>query len=71
MIGKVRTVFWLGIVMMFLPFFGIPNTWKTALAVIIGVTLVVIAFLLRKHYRIMRGVIKNLEHSVAEKTFHE
>lgn len=71
MIGKIRIVFWLGIVMMFLPFFGIPNTWKTVMAIIVGLLLVVIAFLLRKHYRTMRSIIKNLEHTVAETTLHE
>lgn len=66
MIGKLRTLFWLGIVMVFLPFFGIPNTWKTAIAVLIGLALVMIAVSLRRNYRSMRSIIRNLEQHAAE-----
>lgn len=62
MIGKLRLLFWLGIVMLFLPFFGIPDTWKMYLAVLIGAGIIALAILLRKNYRAMRLVIKNLEH---------
>ena len=71
MIGNIRTVFWLGIVMLFLPFFGIPNNWKTLMAVGIGLILIILAFMMRKQYRAVRSVIRNLEHTVAEKTLHE
>lgn len=71
MIGHVRTVLWLGVIMMFLPFLGIPNTWKAVCAVGAGVVLVYTAFNLRKHYRAMRSVIKNLEHSALQNTLYE
>lgn len=54
MIGKLRLLFWLGIIMLFLPFFGIPNTWKMIIALLIGVTLIGIAILLRNNYRALR-----------------
>ncbi|MEO5645946.1 MAG: hypothetical protein ABIO57_02655 [Candidatus Paceibacterota bacterium] len=68
MIGKFRVLFWLGIVMLFLPFFGISNTWKTVIAVLIGVALITLAVLLRNSYRALRIIIRNLEHSVVHTT---
>jgi uncharacterized membrane protein len=68
MIGKLRLLFWMGIVMLFLPFFGIPNTWKTILAILIGLVLILVSLSLRKRYRAMRNIIRNLEHSVAQHT---
>lgn len=62
MIAKLRLLFWLGIVMLFLPFFGIPNAWKTILAVIIGIFLVTISIALRRNYRSLRHTIRTLEH---------
>jgi hypothetical protein len=66
MIGKLRLLFWLGIVMLFLPFFGIPNTWKTVLAIMIGVAIIAISLSLRRHYRSQRAIIRNLEHTIAD-----
>jgi O-antigen/teichoic acid export membrane protein len=61
MIGKLRLLFWLGIIMLFLPFFGIPNTWKTIIAVGIGVLLISLSLSLRKKYRSLRHTIRTLE----------
>lgn len=71
MIGKLRLLFWLGVVMLFLPFLGIPNTWKMLLAVSVGVLLIVMALLLRKKYRALRGVIRNLEQTLTESTLQQ
>jgi hypothetical protein len=71
MIGKLRILFWLGIVMLFLPFFGIPNTWKTVLAVLIGIALIIASVSLRKRYRALRIHIRSLENTVVEQTLQE
>ena len=71
MIGKLRLLFWLGIIMIFLSFLGIPNTWKMIMAILIGIALIIISFSLRKKYRSLRLVIRNLERSVPEKNLHE
>ncbi|MES2224963.1 MAG: hypothetical protein V4478_03175 [Patescibacteria group bacterium] len=71
MIGKLRVLFWLGIVMLFLPFFGIPNVWKTVIAIAIGIALVALAILLRTQYRAVRTIIRNLEQAAAGQTLHE
>jgi hypothetical protein len=68
MIGRLRLVFWTGIALTFLPFFGIPNTWKTGLAIAIGIGLIVLSIALRKKYRALRLIIRNLERTVAEQT---
>ncbi len=71
MIGKLRLLFWMGIVMLFLPFFGIPNVWKTVIAITIGIALVALAILLRTQYRALRAIIRNLEQAAAGQTLHE
>ncbi|HTH92991.1 MAG TPA: hypothetical protein VL576_00735 [Candidatus Paceibacterota bacterium] len=70
MIGKLRILFWLGVLMLFLPFLGIPNTWKTIIAVIIGIALIALSILLRRKYRSLRHMIRTLEHSVIEQPIH-
>ena len=71
MVGKLRLLFWLGIVMLFLPFLGIPNTWKMVLAVLIGIILIVIAMLLRRNHRAMRIIVRNLEQTITEQTLSD
>jgi heme O synthase-like polyprenyltransferase len=71
MIGKLRLLFWLGIVMLFLPFLGIPNTWKMILAMLIGIGLIALALSLRKQHRSLRHTIRTLEHSITESIHHE
>lgn len=66
MIGKLRLLFWIGIVMLFLPFLGISNIWKEVLAMIIGLILILMSMRLRKNYRAMRSIIRNLEHSIVQ-----
>jgi len=58
MLSKLRTLFWLGILMLVLPFIGIPNTWKMILALIIGLGLIVLAFGMRRDYRAVRIKLK-------------
>ena len=58
MLSKLRTLFWLGIFMLILPFIGIPNTWKMILALIIGLGLIVLAFGMRRDYRLVRMKLK-------------
>jgi len=57
--------------MLFLPFLGIPNTWKTILAVVVGIMLIALSISMRKTHRSIRSIIRNLEHTIAEHTIHE
>lgn len=54
MLGKLRLLFWIGIVLLFLPFFGIPSTWKTLLTILAGIGIAYLAFRLRYAYKKMK-----------------
>jgi hypothetical protein len=71
MIGNIRTICYIGIGLLFLPHLGIPNSWKFILAVAIGLVLIVISFLLKKQYKILKFKLKRLEQPVLEQTIHE
>ena len=51
MIAKIRVVLWIGIVLLFVPFFGLPDVWKTAFIIILGIVLIYNAFSLRRAYK--------------------
>lgn len=58
MLRKLRTLFWLGILMLILPFIGIPNTIKMIVAIGIGLGLIILAVSMRKEYRTLRMKLK-------------
>ncbi|MBY0329032.1 hypothetical protein K2Q02_02995 [Patescibacteria group bacterium] len=58
MLRKLRTLFWLGILMLILPFIGIPNTIKMIIALSIGLGLIILAVGMRKEYRTLRMKLK-------------
>jgi len=61
MASKLRTLFWLGILMLVLSFIGIPDTGKMILALGIGVALILLSFGIRKDYRALRNKLKHYE----------
>jgi predicted Kef-type K+ transport protein len=71
MMGKISMVFWIGVGMLFLPFFGIENTWKLILAVLIGMALIVLSFILRKNYKLMKYKLRKFEQEVPVETVVE
>jgi hypothetical protein len=54
MVGKLRLLFWIGIVLLFLPFFGVVDSIKKVLTVALGVLLIVLTFRLRYAYKKLR-----------------
>ena len=58
MLSKLRTLFWLGILMLVLSFIGIPHTWKMIVAVLTGLSIIVLAFGMRRDYRALRLKLK-------------
>lgn len=54
MVGKLRLLLWIGIVLLFLPFFGVVDIVKTMLTVAIGVLLIVLTYRLRYAYKKLR-----------------
>jgi hypothetical protein len=71
MIGKISMVFWMGVGMLFLPFFGIPNTWKLILAVLVGLALIALSFMLRKSYKLMKYKLRKFEQEIPVETVVE
>jgi len=63
--SKEMSVMLLGVAVVILPYLGVPSAWRTLLLVLVGLTLIIIGFLLRAHG--MRGSGKNsLHHSFVE-----
>ena len=72
MIGKIRLLFWIGMIVLFIPYFGIPNTWKNIALGGIGIILILISFRMRKVYKSMKFRLRRFEQSVpAEDIIHE
>jgi hypothetical protein len=49
--GKLRLLQWVGIVVLFLPFFGVPDWLRTTLTIVIGLVLIYLAYSLRFAYK--------------------
>jgi hypothetical protein len=49
--SKERIIFILGIVIMFMPFLGFPNSWRSFFFVLIGLSLTLLAYRQRKEAR--------------------
>ncbi len=68
MVGKLRLLFWTGIVLICMPLLGIPRSWKTVLTVLIGCGIVYIVFRLRYAYKKMKFESRNTTAPVDEPT---
>lgn len=49
--GKLRLLLWIGIIVLFLPFFGVPDWLRTTLTIIIGIVLIYLAYTLKYAYK--------------------
>lgn len=58
MLSKLRTLFWLGIAIVCISYLGIPDNWKMAIALGIGVALIVLTLGLRRDYLKLRMKLK-------------
>lgn len=70
MMGKIKLLFWIGLVMLFLPFLGIPNVWKTGLAIFIGLVLIVLSFSIRRGIKLLKFKLRRLEQPVVDQSIH-
>lgn len=66
MIAKIRVLYWIGITMLFLPFFGIPSAWKTLGAIVIGVLLLWLTSGIRKNYKALKLKLRQNEDFVKQ-----
>ena len=51
MAGKLRLLVWIGIIVLFVPFFGITDWMRTVLTIIIGVVIIYLSFTLKFAYK--------------------
>ncbi len=70
MIRKLRILFWIGIVLLFVPFFGIHSSWKSILTVLIGVGIVYLSLSIRKDYKIIKFKLKRFEEPQVQPEIH-
>ncbi len=73
MIAKLRILFWIGIIILFLPFFGVPDWLRTALTIAIGIVIVYLTFSLRRSYKKLRFELRQgaiVPQSSTEPTIH-
>jgi predicted dinucleotide-binding enzyme len=58
---KLQILFWIGIVLLFVPFFGIPETAKTILTIVIGMILIIISFKLKHAHKELKFRLRRYE----------
>lgn len=49
--GKLRLLLWIGIIVLFLPYFGVPDWLRTSLTVLIGIVLIYLSYSLKYAYK--------------------
>ena len=66
--GKLRLLFWLGIIVLFLPFLGVPDWLRTALTIFIGIILIYLTFKFRYMYKKMKFELHQQEQIATEQS---
>ncbi len=61
MLTKLKILFWIGIVLLFLPFIGVASSIKTAVAIALGALVVWIALRMKKQYKELRFRLRKFE----------
>ena len=61
MIGKLRLLFWIGIIVLFLPYIGLPSTPKTLFTILLGVAIIVISYRLKKAYKALKYKLRQVD----------
>ena len=64
--SKIFLIFSLGVLIAILPGTGFPIGWKTIFYVIIGVTVSIIALLIRKEINSLRRALRSKEYTVTD-----
>ncbi len=67
MIGKLRLLLWIGIVLLFLPYLGFPDIWRTVLTIILGISIILLSFKLKYEYKKVKFEL----HKSEEQHVHE
>jgi hypothetical protein len=59
--AKLRILFWLGVVTIFVPYLGITSGIRTALTILIGALIIWLSLRMRKHYKELKYKLRKLE----------
>ncbi len=71
MISKLRVLLWIGIGLLFLPYFGFPDAWRTVITICLGIVIIILVFKLRREYKILKFQIRRYEEPAVEPIIHE
>ena len=63
MLNKLRYLFWVGIIILFLPYIGIPNNIKSILTIILGFVIIFLSIKIKKNYKMLKLKIYQLENT--------
>lgn len=61
MIGKLRILFWIGVVVLFVPYLGITSGIRTGLTIVLGALIIWLTLRLRKNYKEIRFKLRRME----------
>ncbi len=61
MLGKLRLLFWTGIVLLLVPYIGVTEGVKTMLTIAIALIILITVFKLRRSYREMKFRLRRYE----------
>lgn len=59
MLSKLRLLFWLNIILLFVPFFGLPELWKTSLIILIALVSIYLILGVKSNYQKTKSIPKS------------
>lgn len=65
MSGKLRLLFWIGILIMFVPYLGVTSGIRTGFTIILGMLIIWITIRLKHNYKELRFRLRRLEEPMA------
>lgn len=60
--GKLRLLLWIGIVVLFLPFVGVPDWLRAALTIVIGLVLIYLSYTIKYAYKKLKFELRPQAH---------
>jgi len=61
MLAKLRILFWIGVVILFVPYLGVTSSVRTTLTIGIGALVIWLSFRIRKNYKELRFRMRRLD----------
>jgi len=68
MLTRLRVLFWVGVFVLFLPYYGITDFIRSVITFIAGFGIIFLALRLRHDYKLMKLRLKRLEQPVVEQS---